>query len=107
MTALSLQTLYSQIRQTNILKWSIKVTWEVRQFVALVERTLVAVGIEPLYTTGFVASLITALKDVRAVDDDQLAGVGGFPHHLFTGEQVELSRICGHNEFETLAIIPM
>jgi hypothetical protein len=107
LTAFSLQVLPVQFRRTNMLKWRIEVTEDVRRFAALVEGSVVAVGIEPLYTSGFIASLITALQDVPELEADQLAGYGGFPHHLFTGQQMELSRICGPNAFETLAVIPM
>jgi hypothetical protein len=107
LTALSLQTLPATVRRTSLLKWRVEVTQDVRWLVALVEGCLVDVGIEPLYTSGFVASLVSALKGVPELEAEQLAGYGGFPVHLFTGQQIELSRICGSNTFETLAIIPV
>jgi hypothetical protein len=90
-----------------MLKWRVAVTEDVQRFAALVEGAVMAAGIEPLYTSGFVASLITALKDVPELGAEQLAGYAGFPHHLFTGQQIELSKICGPNAFETLAVIPV
>jgi hypothetical protein len=106
LTAVSLQTLYLPIRQTNILKWQIDLTDELRQFVSAIEQALVEVKIKPLYRTGFVSSLLTALKEVPVVAEDKLDEYGGFPHHLYSGERIVLSQICGPNEFETLASMP-
>jgi hypothetical protein len=73
------------------------------QFATIVESLLGAVGIEPLYVSGFASSLVAALKDVSELDADRLSSYGSFPHHLFTAEQVVLSKIKGANEFEILA----
>ena len=107
LTAISLETLYVPIRQTNILKWQIDVTEELRQFVAGVEQALVGVGIKPLYKSGFVSSLVAALREVPKLSEESLTKYSSFPYHLFVGEQIELSKICGSNDFETLAIIPI
>jgi hypothetical protein len=107
LTAVSLQTLYLPIRQTNILKWKIEVTEELRLFVALVEQALLSLGVEPLYRTGFVSTLVAALKDVPEMDQARLAEYKGFPQHLYRGERIVLSQICGPNEFKTLAVIPL
>lgn len=107
LTALSLRTLYVPIRQTNILKWEIEETDELRQFVAVLEQALVSVGIKPLYRTGFVSSLLAALKEVPELDEISLAKYGGFPYHLYNGEQIVLSQICGPNEFKTVSILPL
>ena len=102
-TALSLKTLYSPLRQTNILKWSVPVTENLQRFVAIVEQTLLATGIPPLYPPGFVSSLVAALRGVPELSPDELSNYNGFPHHLFTVGKVALSRISGLNEFEILA----
>ena len=102
-TTLSLQTLYSPLRQTNILKWSVPVTENLQRFVAIVEQTLLATGIPPLYPSGFVSSLVAALRGVPELSPDELSNYNVFPHHLFTAGKVALSRISGLNEFEILA----
>ena len=107
LTALSLQTLYLPIRQTNILKWNIEVTDELRQFVAAVEQALTDLRIKPLYKPGFVSSLLAALEGVPDLDEESLTQYRGFPHHLYHGERMILSQICGPNEFKTLASIPL
>jgi hypothetical protein len=102
-TALSLKTLYSPLRQTNILKWFVPVTENSQRFVATVEQTLLATGIPPLYSPGFVSSLVAALRGVPELSPDELSNHNVFPHHLFTAGKVTLSKISGLNEFEILA----
>ena len=106
-TALSLRTLHSPLRQTNILKWHVQVTEDLRRFVAIVEHTLLATGITPLYPSGFVSSLVAALRGVSELSSDDLSSYNAFPHHLFTAGKVVLSKINGLNEFEILATIPL
>jgi len=107
LTALSLQTLYVTFRQTNILKWRIEKTVALRHLTAMLEQTLLGMGIEPLYGTGFVSSLVAALKGVPELEDSRLAEYEGLPQRLFDGEQVVMSKLCGANEFEILAKIPL
>jgi hypothetical protein len=107
LTAVSLHTLYLPVRQTNILKWGIEVTDALRQFAAVVEQAVVSAGMAPLYRPGFVSSLLAALKEVPELDENSLAEFRGFPYHLYTVEQIILSRICGPNAFKTLAIFPL
>ena len=106
-TALSLKTLHSPLRQTNILKWHVQVPEDLRRFVAIVEHTLLATGITPLYPSGFVSSLVAALRGVSELSSDDLSSYNAFPHHLFTADKVVLSKINGLNEFEILATIPL
>jgi len=106
-TALSLQTLYVPVMQTNILKWRIQMTQDLQRFVTLVEQTLVARGIIPLYTSGFVSSLIAVLKDVPEPSSDSLSNYDAFYHHLFIAGKAVLSKIVGPNEFEILASIQL
>jgi hypothetical protein len=107
LTALSLRTLHVPVLQTNTLKWEIRLTRNLRHFVRLVEATLVATGIVPLYKSGFVSSLVAALKDVPEPNHDSLAGYSALPQHLFTVGKAVLSRIVGPNEFEILASIQL
>lgn len=104
-TALSLKTLDSPLRQTNILKWHIQITQTLQRFVSIAEHTLLATGITPLYLSGFVSSLVAALRGVPELNSDDLPSYSVFPHHLFTAGKVVLSKINGLNEFETLATI--
>jgi hypothetical protein len=106
-TALSLKTLHSPLRQTNILKWHVQVTEDLRCFVAIVEHTLLATGITPLYPSGCVSSLVAALRGVPELSSDDLSSYNAFPHHLFTAGKVVLSKINGLNEFEILVTIPL
>jgi hypothetical protein len=102
LTALALRPHYVFVRQTNVLKWEIRVTQDLAAFVASVEGALLAEGITPLYRSGFVSSLVTALKDVPEPGlGDLTAEV--FPQQLFTAGRVVLSRIHGPNAFEVLA----
>jgi hypothetical protein len=107
LTALSLQTLYVPVLRTNTLKWEIRMTGDLRRFVTLVEQTLVSSDIVPLYNSGFVSSLVAALKDVPEPSSDSLSNYPALPHHLFTAGQMALSRIVGPTEFEILASIPL
>ena len=72
--------------------------------VTLVEQTLVARGIIPLYTSGFVSSLIAVLKDVPEPSSDSLSNYDAFYHHLFIAGKAVLSKIVDPNEFEILAV---
>ncbi len=105
LTALSLQTLQVPVLQTNILKWEIQMTEDLRRFVTLVEQTLVVNGVIPLYKSGFVSTLIAALRDVPELSSDSLSNYATTPHHLFTAGKVVLSRIVGPKEFDILATI--
>jgi hypothetical protein len=101
LTAIALKPRYVTFRQTNILKWEIQVTQDLKSFVARVEQALVAAGIAPLYRSGFVSSQVTALKEVPEPGPGDLAAEV-FPQHLFTADRVVLSRLDGPNAFEIL-----
>ena len=103
--ALSIETLHVPVRQTNILKWRIEVSKALEEFVAIVERRVVAAGAQPLYMAGFVSSLVAALRGVAKLEKDAGDRYGELPYHLFTGEKVVLSKIEGANEFDVLATI--
>jgi len=103
--ATGLETLYVPVRQTSILKWRIEISKSLKDFVAIVERRVLATGIQPLYKAGFVSSLVTALREVAKLDKKDCDQYDELPYHLFTGERVSLSRIEGVNKFDTLATI--
>jgi hypothetical protein len=103
--ATGLETLYVPVRQTSILKWRIEISKSLKDFVAIVERRVVATGIQPLYKAGFVSSLVTALREVAKLGKKECDQYDELPYHLFTGERVSLSRIEGVNKFDTLATI--
>jgi hypothetical protein len=103
--AIGIETLYIPALQTSVLKWRIEVAKALENFVAIAERGIVAQGIQSLYVTGFVSSLVTALRGVAKLEKDDYDRYDALPYHLFTGEKVILSRIEGVNRFETLATI--
>ena len=105
LTALSLQMLHVPVMRTDILKWCIEVTADLRRFVRTVENAVAATGIDPLYPPRWVSSLVAALKDVPQIPPSSLSIRGTFPHHLFTIDKVELSRIDGPSQFTILATI--
>ena len=107
MTALSLQSLCLPGRVTATLKWCIDVTQELRLFVSALEQALQVTGIKPLYTNGAASSLVTALRKVPRLHEARIPGYRGFPQHLFSVGQIELSEIRGPDEFEILTRIPV
>jgi hypothetical protein len=102
--ALSLDTLYVSLMDTNTLRWRIQVTEGLRELSATFECVLHSKSIDSLYRPGFVSSLIAALKDMPEVDRAHLGGVD-LPCELFTARQAILSRILGPNEFEILTTL--
>jgi 2'-5' RNA ligase len=108
LTALSLYTLYVPVRESNILKWNIAITKDLTRFVAQIEKTVRQSGIQPLYRTGFVSTLVAALKDIpEDLDPRFSSSYDEFPFSLFTASQMSLSRIDGPDQFEILATVPL
>jgi hypothetical protein len=105
LTALSLETRYVQVRETNVLKWRVEETAELRRFAGLVEEALEETGIASLYAPGFVTCLVTALREVPELGAGELARHGELPYPLFDAGKVILSRILGPNAFEILATV--
>ncbi len=101
--AVSLETLYSRARETNILKWRVEVSEALREFGRAVRGALEACGIASLYMPGSIANLVTALKDVQEVNEADLSKYGELPYRLFDVEKVVLSKILGPNDYEILA----
>jgi hypothetical protein len=108
-TALSYVPLYSAFREVNLLKWRIRTNVELYEFTMKVNSVLEASGIQSIYPPGWVSSLVTALEDIPEIIYDRhelnqsLQIVKEpFPRHLFTANEVALSRVKGPEEYETL-----
>ncbi|MBI3943241.1 MAG: hypothetical protein HY326_09535 [Chloroflexi bacterium] len=101
--ALATTPLFSSFRGFNILKWQIELTGNLRTFIFAVTEALHASGAIPLYRPGWVPTLITALEDIEASEVDRRLHDSLFPYPLFNACRVEISRIKGPTDFETLA----
>jgi len=113
-TAVSYVPLYSAFREVNLLKWRIRTDVELYRFTMLVDGVLDAAGIHSIYPAGWVSSLVTALEDIPELCYDrqelnqnlQLAKEP-FPRHLFTVNEIALSRVKGPEEYEILERIAL
>jgi hypothetical protein len=113
-TAMSYVPLYSAFREVNLLKWRIRTSVELYEFTMLVDKVLDTIGIQCIYPPGWVSSLVTALEDIPEIIYDrhelnqslQIAKEP-FPRHLFTANEVALSRVKGPEEYETLERITL
>jgi hypothetical protein len=108
-TAVSYVPLYSAFREVNLLKWRIRTSVELYEFTMQVDGVLEAAGIHSIYPPGWVSSLVTALEDIPELLYDrhelnqslQLAKEP-LPRHLFTANEIALSRVKGPEEYEIL-----
>ena len=113
-TAVSYVPLYSAFREVNLLKWRIRTDVELYRFTMLVDGVLETAGIHSIYPQGWVSSLVTALEDIPELCYDrhelnqnlQLAKEP-FPRHLFTANEIALSRVKGPEEYEILERIAL
>jgi hypothetical protein len=108
-TALSYVPLYSAFRDVNLLKWRIRTNVELYQYTMLVDSVLEATGIQSIFPPGWVSSLVTALEDIpelcydrQELNHDLQMAKEPFPRHLFTANEIALSRVKGPEEFEVL-----
>ena len=108
-TALSYVPLYSAFRDVNLLKWRIRTNVELYQYTMLVDEVLEATGIQSVFPPGWVSSLVTALEDIpelcydrQELNRDLQLAKEPFPRHLFTANEIALSRVKGPEEFEIL-----
>lgn len=87
----------------HMLRWQIRLTAELRDFCAQLTAVLKAAGAKPLYIPGRFPSLITALEEIpnAPMDPNRLAD-SDFPHQLFLGQRVVLSKIVATDVYETL-----
>jgi len=113
-TVVSYVPLYSAFREVNLLKWRIRTSVELYEFTMKVDGVLEALGIHSIYPPGWVSSLVTALEDIPELCYDrqelnqnlQLAKET-FPRHLFTANEIALSRVKGPEEYEQLERITL
>ena len=113
-TVVSYVPLYSAFREVNLLKWRIRTSVELYEFTMRVDSVLEALGIHSIYPPGWVSSLVTALEDIPELCYDrqelnqhlQLAKET-FPRHLFTVNEIALSRVKGPEEYEQLERIEL
>lgn len=114
LTAVSYVPLYSAFREVNLLKWRIRTDVELYRFTMLVDGVLETAGIHSIYPQGWVSSLVTALEDIPELCFDrhelnqnlQLVAEP-FPRHLFTANEIALSRVKGPEEYEILEQIAL
>jgi hypothetical protein len=87
----------------HMLRWQIRLTDELRNFCAQLEETLKAAGAKPLYIPGRFPTLVTALEEIpnSPMDPNRLAD-SDFPHQLFLGQRIVLSKIIATDVYETL-----
>jgi len=92
----------------HMLRWQIRLSDELRDFCAQLETVLKAAGAKPLYIPGRFPTLITALEEIpnAPMDPNRLAD-SDFPHQLFLGQRVVLSKIMGVDVYETLDAFPI
>ncbi len=107
LAANALLTTYSPYRALHVLKWEVAVTPELRCFSDTLERLLKMLAITSLYGSGFQSTWVTALESIRPIADPSMLMQPTFPHQLFVGREIEVSRIEGPFEFETLARIEL
>lgn len=108
-TAISYVPLYSAFREVNLLKWRIRTGVDLYQFTMLVDGLLEVAGFHSIFPEGWVSSLVTVLEDIPELCYDRqelnqnLQFVKEpFPRHLFTANEIALSRVKGPEEFEIL-----
>jgi len=104
-TALSSFSIYSNFKNSHIVKWEIAETDELRRYVALTDRALdeVGVSLSERYADDWISTWVTALDGVTntAITGEKI-GVK-YPHHLFTARQIWFSEIKEGNSYEVWA----
>jgi hypothetical protein len=113
-TALSYVPLYSAFRDVNLLKWRIRTSVALHQFVMKVDSALETAGIHSIFPAGWVSSLVTALEDIpelcydrQELNQDLQFVREPFPRQLFTANEIALSRVKGPEEYEILEKLPI
>jgi hypothetical protein len=109
LTAVSYVPLYSAYREVNLLKWRIRTSVELYEFTMKVDSVLETAGIQSIYPQGWVSSLVTALEDIpelcydrQELNENLQLIKEPFPRHLFTANEIALSRVKGPEEYEIL-----
>jgi len=104
-TALSSFSIYSNFKNSHVVKWEIAATDELRRYVALTDRALdeMGVSLSERYADDWISTWVTALDGVTntGLTGDRI-GIT-YPHHLFTARRIWLSEIKEGNRYEVLA----
>ncbi|HEY89012.1 MAG TPA: hypothetical protein G4N98_04660 [Thermoflexia bacterium] len=86
-----------------LLRWRIRDSRPLEDFLHVVDATLLSQGIEPHFPSaaGWRPTLVTALEGLAECD----VALETEPSYLFTASRAVLSRIRGRDDFEILAVI--
>lgn len=91
--------LYSEFRQSEIIKWEIEITKKTRDFFARLEEILRLSDCVSQYPTGWTSSLITALEEVSPNGDNTPANLVDAPRPLFSADKILISRINNYRDY--------
>lgn len=105
LNATKLETIFSRAQHSHILKWSVNISKNLVELIKVIESRIKIAGIQPLYATGFVSSLVTSLYGITKLKNNLSDLYSELPYHLFTGEKIIFSRITGVNKFDLLDTI--
>ena len=102
MYAKMIHPLYSEFRQSEIIKWEIEVTKKIRDFFARLEEILPASGCISQYPAVWTSSLITALEEVSPTGHPAPANIADAPRPLFCAEKILVSRINSYRDYSII-----
>lgn len=107
--AVSLVQIEHPFWQSRLLRWRIRGSGPLRHFEELLEGILLAEGVTPhfLSTLGWRPMYVTALEATPEVALERYLEDMSFPHRLFTGQQVVLSKIREGRAFDILQTIQL
>ncbi|MEA3308752.1 MAG: hypothetical protein U9Q70_04470 [Chloroflexota bacterium] len=90
---------------TCLLRWRIRNSEPLEDFLHIVDATLLAQRVTPHFPSavGWRPTLVTALEGVTECD----VALASAPSHLFTASRVVLSQIRGRDDFKILAVIQL
>jgi len=94
-----LYPLYSEFRQSEIIKWEIEVSKKIRYFFAHLEETLPLFDCVSQYPVGWISSLITALEEVSPNGNNAPPDIVDAPRPLFIADKILISRINGYRDY--------
>lgn len=104
-TALSSFAIYSNFKNSHIVKWEIAETDELRHYVSLTNRALDEVGVSlaERYADDWNSTWVTAIDGVTNTEiTGEQIGVK-YPHHLFSARRIWFSEIKEGNSYEVWA----
>ena len=99
MNAKMIYPLYSEFRQSEIIKWEIDVTKKIRDFFVCLEETLPLFGCISQYPDGWTSSLITALEEVSPNGNHAPPDIADAPRPLFIADKILISRINSYRDY--------